>query len=118
MNINGRTYNQKKFDKFLRSEKSDYISHSINKIQKSYIFNSTNKINIIDKIKKLFLYFFDTFQLDKSIKKKNIDILIISNLLSSKSISSDLYFGQLDKILLKQQIKTKRPVFSCQGHSQ
>ena len=66
----------KSYEKFLKSEKSDYISHSINEIQRTYLFPSNDIENIFVKIKKLFFYLFDNFQLDTSLKDKKTDILI------------------------------------------
>ncbi len=99
---------QKNYDKFLKSNKSNYISHSINKLQKTYLHIDQKNEKILTKIKKFIYYLFDSFQLDKFIKKDNTDVLIISNFLDHKSLSNDVYFGKLNEILKSQNIKTKK----------
>ena len=93
------------FYKFLLSKKSNFVSHAISKIHNTYSTKHNRSKISISSITNVILSYFDC---KKTILKKRdkAEILIISNLVSLDSLNKDLYFGNLDKILNKQKIKT------------
>ena len=105
--IKTKTY-QFKFDRFLNSKNSDFVSHSISKINSAYEFQSTQKFSFNKFINKICKYAFDNHQLDENLKKESVDILLISNFLGYDSINNDLYFGKLNEKFNKKKIKSKK----------
>ena len=94
------------YKKFLLSKNSNFISYAISKIHVTYYKYSKNEnfYPFSTLVKKLF-YFFD----DQDLYFKNninTDVAIISNLVSVKNINTDIYFGNLEKLLKKEKLKT------------
>ena len=95
-----------KYNKFLLSKNSNFISYAISKIHLTYIKNQRNRnfYQILSLFKKLSYIFDDSNKYQKN--KSYIDAIIISNLVSTNNIKNDLYFGNLSIELKKKKIKT------------
>ena len=89
--------------KFLHSNNSNFYAYAISKLHNTYKSNNFNfskkKFNVFKK----FFYLTDK-NLIYSFKKKKL--LIISNLISFKIVKKDIYFGNLDYLLKKNNITT------------
>ncbi len=105
--IKTKTY-QFKFDRFLNSKNSDFISHSISKINSAYESQNIQKFSFNKFINRIYKYVFDNHQLDENLKKESVDILLISNFLGYDSFNNDIYFGKLNEKFNKKKIKSKK----------
>ena len=81
--IKTKTY-QFKFDRFLNSKNSDFISHSISKINSAYESQNIQKFSFNKFINRIYKYVFDNHQLDENLKKESVDIVLIQIFLVMK----------------------------------
>ena len=95
-----------KYKNFLLSKDANFISHAISKIHSTHNKNNGNR-NFYQ-IRSLFRKFLYIFDKSNKYPKNNehIDVIIVSNLVSTKDINNDLYFGNLSTKLKKKKIKT------------
>jgi hypothetical protein len=99
------TTKKKIFKNFLLSKKSNFTSHAISKLHVTYDSYKKNEnfYPILSLIKKIFYFFDNKTSFIKN--KKRIDILIISNCVSTVN-KNDIYFGNLKYLLKKKKINT------------
>lgn len=93
------------FNKFLLSKNSNLVTHAISKLHNTYSTKyNLEKINFL-KILNFILSYLDSGNVVLK-KRDEVEILIISNIVSIDNLKKDLYFGNLDKSLNKKKIKT------------
>ncbi len=121
--MNKKKYNlfaRKSFE-FLNSKNSNDVSVSISSL--NIIKHHPEYIKKIDQVRNLiilkiliinFLKFIKSslniFKKNRKIKKEKIDVLIISHLTNAVQFkyNKDLYFGNLEQILLKKKLRVKK----------
>ena len=121
--MNKKKYNllAKKSFEFLNSKNSNDISVSISSL--NMIKYHPEYIKKIDQVRVLIIFkiliinflrlaksLFNIFKKNNKIKKKKIDVLIISHLTNTNQFKNnkDFYFGNLEKILSKKKLKIKK----------
>jgi hypothetical protein len=95
----------KYFYNFLLSKNSNVVSYAISKLHSTYSTKYNRKQINLSIISKFISSYLDSKKIILK-KKHKVEILIISNLVSPDCLKKDLYFGNLDKILNKEKLKT------------